>query len=535
MAAPIASPAQPGATATAPTGSAPILQIHSAGLGKIEAGAKATTLKSVLALPESQELISTILDKLATVPYRLSKTNLPSGTTDRTDLIRPLLDDCAREESWMGWRGSDRISQWALAVHLKADQQSRWSTNLWQLSTHWGLGTPTGVKTAGLGGWQSPPKNGFSAIQFLRHNDWVLVLCADAAAPWIESLRTTLGQESRPAPELKDKFLDLAMDTPALGKYFPVLKTLGLPPMQCSIQGDGEYVRTKAQWNLAAPLNLNLRPWNIPTNSIHNPNNSLVSFSVARGIEPLLKAIKADQLFGKQPLPDQASAWGQSQFFVGQTLIAFPVSDPTNTVLALNDKVPGWSSNMLGNLTGTVSVTSNRWEVVWRGLPLLIPFAKPVTDHNQSFLLSGLAPTAGPTNPAPAEMFTGLTDKPKLLYYDWEITGQRYLHNAQFFQLALVLAKRKTQATNAVTFRWGQKINTLLGNSITELTQTSPTQFDLVRKSHIGLTGAELLAFCRWIDSPEFPFAISMPDTLANMLKNRLKPPEKDTRPKKTP
>ena len=44
-----------------------------------------------------------------------------------------------------------------------------------------------------------------------------------------------------------------------------------------------------------------------------------------------------------------------------------------------------------------------------------------------------------------------------------------------------------------------------LGNSVTEITADSPTTCSLVRSSHIGFTGVELVALTRWLESTRFP------------------------------
>ena len=44
-----------------------------------------------------------------------------------------------------------------------------------------------------------------------------------------------------------------------------------------------------------------------------------------------------------------------------------------------------------------------------------------------------------------------------------------------------------------------------LGEAVTELRSTSPTQMTLVRKSHSGLTALELVSLSRWIESTNFP------------------------------
>jgi hypothetical protein len=49
---------------------------------------------------------------------------------------------------------------------------------------------------------------------------------------------------------------------------------------------------------------------------------------------------------------------------------------------------------------------------------------------------------------------------------------------------------------------------------VTEITQTSPQELALVRKSHVGFTGFELATLSAWMDSPGFPLTFEMPARL---------------------
>jgi hypothetical protein len=52
---------------------------------------------------------------------------------------------------------------------------------------------------------------------------------------------------------------------------------------------------------------------------------------------------------------------------------------------------------------------------------------------------------------------------------------------------------------------WMIAVEPKLGNTATEITADSPAVWSLVRKSHIGFTGIELVALARWLESTNFP------------------------------
>jgi hypothetical protein len=60
-------------------------------------------------------------------------------------------------------------------------------------------------------------------------------------------------------------------------------------------------------------------------------------------------------------------------------------------------------------------------------------------------------------------------------------------------------------STNNAALPWLMAIEPRLGNSATEIAAISPAEWSLVRKSHIGFTGVELVALALWLESANFP------------------------------
>ncbi|MCX6902310.1 MAG: hypothetical protein NTW03_02280, partial [Verrucomicrobia bacterium] len=148
---------------------------------------------------------------------------------------------------------------------------------------------------------------------------------------------------------------------------------------------------------------------------------------------------------------------------------------------------------------------TNLHAVVCRGLPIALPQLRAIKDRQGEYLVGSLFLPFVSTNPAPAELFRAVQGRTNLVYYDWEITEARLQQWCPYYQLTDMATGRIFAGTNAPTQRWLRAMMPLLGNSVTEVTASSPTQLTLVRNSHCGFTGFELVSFTRWLESPEFP------------------------------
>jgi hypothetical protein len=102
-------------------------------------------------------------------------------------------------------------------------------------------------------------------------------------------------------------------------------------------------------------------------------------------------------------------------------------------------------------------------------------------------------------------LLSQLTSQPKLVYYDWEITQARLASWRILAQLFSIIADKPQFTTNTAGLPWMMAVESKLGNTITEITADSSTEWSLVRKSHIGFTGIELVALTRWLESTNFP------------------------------
>jgi hypothetical protein len=140
------------------------------------------------------------------------------------------------------------------------------------------------------------------------------------------------------------------------------------------------------------------------------------------------------------------------------------------------------------------------------------------------------------TNPPPAELLSQLTSLPKLVYYDWEITGARMTSWRVLAQLIATIAGKSQFTTNTAGQPWMIAVEPKLGNAATEVTADSPAEWSLTRKSHLGFTGIELVALVRWLESTNFPkFSFELPPDRPMQAASAPLSPPVNTPAKKTP
>ncbi len=458
-----------------------IYRHHFLGTAAIASGTNATKLKEVLALNASKTLRSNIVDKLAHLPAARWPKNV---TPESAELLRPLLDDLATHESYVEVRGPIKRPEWVFAIAIPDARDKVWTKNLKSFT-----------QSAKLAG----PK-----IQVTRAGQWTLVGIHHGEPVLFPELVQKARQKGRPVPEFTgDALLELEADTPRLATVLPVLAPLQAPPMQFTVFGRGENLRTEGKFRPSQKFAWNFEPWLIPTNSIPD---TIISFTVAQGIAPLLKNIKPLAELGFKPLPNQFTAWGLDTVQV-QTCVAIPVKDATNTIKSIAPNVPKLALTHLEAKVGQFAWASNQAELHWV-VPLVAPAVLTLRDNEQDYIFMRLFPSARATNKPPAELFQQLGGRKDLAYYDWEVTGQRLVHAKQCYQLRNIFARRQVPDEKSPVQQWLGALSPLLGNSITELTVASNQELNLTRKSHIGLTGFELATLALWLDSPSFPFRI---------------------------
>jgi hypothetical protein len=143
-------------------------------------------------------------------------------------------------------------------------------------------------------------------------------------------------------------------------------------------------------------------------------------------------------------------------------------------------------TNMFHPAYGKLLKTNDDKTVWWSGLPVVSPTISITNDLGRDFIVGGLFPPVPKPQPIPAEMVAQVESKTNLVHYHWEITQTRLFTTLQMSHLIPV---------------WASTIAPELGNCITEVTATGPSELTLSRSSYIGVGSTELTLLTLWLDN----------------------------------
>ena len=486
-----------------------LVRVHFAGAAHFNATTNAAALKTILALPESSNLLHQTLGKLAHAPFARFQAQLGDRTNDCAELLRPLLDELTEAESFfeLGAR-SNRPPEWALAVRVSAAQAEVWRTNLaTTLSSFTGI-QPTNFATADTRGWVLTKHDAPNTIALGLAGEWVVLGAGQDELLLQADLVQRIKTEGRPIAAITN-YLEALVDWPRLDGQPPWLALLRLPKMELALDSKGENLQTKLAMTLPQPLVWNPEPWQFPTNTIREP---VVSFSAIRGIGDRLRPFLS--LLGLKPesVPNQLCTWSLAEIPF-QTFAAAPVADVTNLMAQLCATLPPlFNTNTQGRALGTWRTSTNQEAILWGDMPFFGGFLRAADEEtNGGFIFGGLFPNSPRKIPPPPELYFQVLGRTNLAYYDWEIGAERLLAWRNMSQLALLLAEKPQLGPQTAAMKWMEAIAPRLGNIGTSITVTEPDQMTLTRVSPYGFTSLETVLLANWLESVTFPWGYELP------------------------
>lgn len=487
--------------------SRPALAWHFAGTTEIFKANPEATLSQIADLKSSAVLANEVRnlinahlpDWLALDPQKLS-----------TDILAPLTASLPRFESAVNVSGDSLTGgDWVIAVALNPENEPVWKSGLLAVGRRLGFGEPESFKISGLEGWKLPATSGSRSYAFVQNAEWLLVANGFAddtvAAKWAKSLQNS----GRPIPALKDNWLEISANLDALHLH-PKLPFAGaINYGEIALSWQEKNLRTTGKLTLAGEHTPTNDDWRIPRGIVHDP---LISFTAVRGLKSFIGDLAAFKGMPPDSIPDQFFNWTQGTVaFVDD--FAMPVNDEDKVFTQLERSVPAAYNPAIMNVSlGGWLSTTNHSRLLWRGLPIFVPFLGPTNDSGQGFLYGGLFPLNPKTNapPAPEELFSQFSKRKNLFYYDWEIAPARLAAFNQLQPFVNLVIPEAKPSKSAFAGPWLNEIQDKLGNVITEITSTGPRELSLTRKSQIGMTGIELWLLTHWLDSetfPEFPYS----------------------------
>ncbi|MDQ6631818.1 MAG: hypothetical protein M3Y82_08670 [Verrucomicrobiota bacterium] len=467
------------------------------------ANTNAAKLKKIWSLPESGPFGAQILQKFS----RLAANFIAPQKNDRNQaasLMEPLLNDLVRNESRAELRRSAQATEFLLGIKLSEDRARLWQTNLWKLCSEFSGAAPIGVKEKES--WRLKKKQSPLEFHFEQNGPWILF-------GWGENpvYRADFLAQIKMKPSLqasKTNWLEAWIDGPRLQKWLPSLP-FKLAQTDIFVSGKADNLRTTIRAIYPEALQWKSEPWRIPTNLVRDP---LISFTAAQNLAPFLKESKVFERIGINPFTNQIYFWAQSGIPF-QSFLALPVKNSTATFKMLSSRLPAVFNDYLKkNKSGEIILATNENEIVWRGLPIVVPYLKTNHDAVGEFLVGGLFPSPPNKNPPPQELLSQIVGRTNLVYYDWEITQDRlghwqvltdmipFLSNRQKLENKSEEMRTQQRRQELISQKWALAVAPLVANTITEAVLKSPTELNILRKSPLGFTGVEIILFARWLN-----------------------------------
>ncbi len=431
------------------------------GVEELGKGDRVPALKATLGIPEAAPVKPRAATNLADqLVIRL--TGATNGVLAAQ--LRPLVQAVAQYES----AGEITAEGWSLAVQVPPAESAAVQSSVMAL----------------------PPMAGQAAVQpQVRYtNGWLLAGSAAARLGRAASL-PALG-----ANGLLTGDFDLAV----IGKVDPKK----WPRVHLEFFATNGTVRTTGRLSFASAPAGDLPAWKIPDTLIHDP---IIHFGAARGIESLLAGNPWFEVLSGGKVPDQLCMWSQPGALF-RTWIAAPVDDGLARIpriqTALDARV---STNApVGQYVGVTLLSSNKSSIAVynpTGPRGIMPTIGVARLKDQDFLMASVLRPARSTNPVPAELL-GELNKPDLVYYDWELTGEAYLQWNVLVQYNKLVRGLRANALLPRSHTWMLAAAPKFGNAVTTVRRVSPTEFALDRSSSAGLTSLEWIMLTRFLDGP---------------------------------
>ena len=470
----------------------PALKLHFVGIENLIQREDAKTLKAVWAQKETRTLRTEALGKLAK--------HLAAQSGKGVSIFNSILPDIGLGETYLTIAPGDRNPDVTFMAAMSKTRGEEWVKRLKQISAHDRIEQEEKIQ-AGYTGWRVDYKNGRS-VGFGYANGWLLLGIGKSTFVALKQASQQIADTGRPSPANTEQDLTLEL---TLLSQLPALQNLlsekaNAVRLTSRLRKDNFF--TKAVVTYDEALSANTAKWEIPTRTITEP---LASFTAARGVGLATARSVLGQIQLK-PANDQFFAWSQARTKF-QSFFAVKVGDPAAEIAGLAKRIdtfkkPGGAGE---NYIGKVVHDPKKPVVTWGNVPLFAPYLTKANSADKGYVVGGVFPPDPIKKPIPQELLNEFINKKNLVYYNWEITGQRLEKWNLLIQFAAILSDRREQLVNKTKgIDFITSLYPKLGNTITDAT-VNGKELTITRKSHLGLSALEIALLTRWLDNPQFP------------------------------
>jgi hypothetical protein len=336
---------------------------------------------------------------------------------------------------------------------------------------------------------------------FLRKNNQALVVLGGKPG-------TAIGQLQKLSEKLsgsETNFLQATIDGAMLVEAMPMLRQWVKPAkIDLNVFARKEKVRLTATVRFPQDTAWSGSEFLIPERMIRDP---LISFTVGNNLAAFLGPRPWTQQLKYDPFARQFSAWGQTELPF-QMNFALVEPKAQEELKKIRENLPAMVNPTLQkHRLGEIGGIPQAQDVLWKGLPAIIPFLTTTNVDGTSYLFSRIFVPTPSTNPPPAELLGQIKGRKDLIYYDWEITQER-LQTWQMIE-TLTLApyedirfstqhiSKKARANKITTEEWLTAASQEMGNAITEVTRANPREVKIVRASDGLFTAWEWVVLTR--------------------------------------
>ena len=470
----------------------PLLKAHFAGIDNLIKHDDAKTLRSVWALKQTQAFRNEVLDKLAK--------RMGGDNPQREATLRKLLPDLGRAELFLSVAPTGDRPDVALITSLDKKRGVLWVKSLRELAKRRGS-EPLEQTVAGFTGWRVDFDNGHT-LGFGYADGWLLFGSGQGTLNYLKKAAERIADTGRPFPADEEHHLSITVDARSLPEVILDQLPNGANTIRITSRLKKDNFYNKVVLEFAEPLPAGLPDWEIPTRTITEP---LASFTAARGVG-LLTARPILTLLGLHAANDQFFAWSQSRTKF-QSFFSVKVDAPKEAIAGLAKRIGDFkkTGGEGEKFIGQVVHDAKKPALTWGNVPLFAPYVTVGNSDDKGYIVGGVFPPDPVKKPIPAKLLAEFTGKENLVYYNWEITGQRLEKWNLLIQFAAILSDRREQLVNDTKgIEFLTALRPKLGNTITDAT-IDGNRLTITRKSQLGLTAFELSLLSRWLDNPRFP------------------------------